>query len=90
MAAPQEKVSWELSTVAGQEGAMVAPTRSRDAEQQAQVRTRPRNRDQIRHSPVITQQDCSEEAGLRASQEAKPASHSQGQGGKPGTVLPAV
>lgn len=86
MAAPQKKVSWDLSTVAGQERAMAAPTRSWDAEQLVQVSTRSRNRGQVRH----TQQGCSEEVGLRASQKAKPASRSQGQEGKPGRVVAAV
>jgi len=67
---------------------MAAPTRSRDAEQQAWVRIRSRNRDQIRHTAVFTQQGCSEEVGLRASQEAKPVI--QVQGGKAGTVEAAV
>ena len=47
MATPQKKVSWEQSVVVGQEGAMAAPTRSRDAGQQAWVRTWFRNKDQI-------------------------------------------
>lgn len=80
----------ELSVVAGQEGAMAAPTWSGDVEQQARVRTRSRNRDQIRHSPAITQQGHSEEGGLRASQEAKPARRGQGCGGKPGRVVTSL
>lgn len=88
--APQQKMIWELSRVAGQEGAMAAPTMSRDGEQQIWVRTRSRNRDQIRHGPVIPQQGCGEEAGLRASQEAKTMSSSQSQGGKQGIAAAAV
>lgn len=66
---------------------MAAPRRSRDAEQQVWVRTRFRNRGQSRHSPTFTQQGCSEEGNLKASQEVKPESHSHGQGGKPGTAV---
>lgn len=89
MASPLN-INWELNAVAEQEGAMAPPTRSRDAEQQAKVRTKSRNRCHIRHSQVLTQQGCSEEAGLRVNQEAKTASHSHGQRGKAGTVVGAV
>lgn len=63
---------------AGQEGAMAAPTRSRDAEQPVWIRTKFRNMDQSRHSSPS-------KTPMKSKSEGKPGSQtreSQSQSGR--------
>lgn len=79
LAVLQWKVCRELSAIPRQVKAVTSPTRSQDAQRQARVKTGWETVVRIRHSPVVTQQDHRDEAGLRPSQDAKSASSGQGQ-----------
>lgn len=72
------KESWKPSVVARLTETVASTTRSQDAEWHVRVQIGPRESDQGQHSPVITQ--LSDQAGLRPSQEAKPAGPGPGPG----------
>lgn len=78
LAAPQGKVNQKHCVTKRQVQAVTPPMRTQDVEQQVRVRIKGRQWSGS-DSLVITQLGCSQEVGLRSSQEAKRVGPSQAQ-----------